>query len=106
MVDALNISLFERYSDRIVGVLSCDDRIVITGTLSRSCHTAGMTRFLKARQICFFDFPRPSALRRAVARGHSSSAEQLSATQGVRIKYIAKVHMFIDDAYCRIIYIR
>ena len=43
--------LTERYRDRLAGVLSCYDRIVITGTLPGICYAAGMTSFLNP------DFP-------------------------------------------------
>lgn len=42
-------SLTERYRDRLAGVLSCYDRIVITGTLPRACYAGGMTSFLYSR---------------------------------------------------------
>ena len=50
-------ALTERYDDRISGVLSCYDRIVVTGTLPTVCYAEGMTRFLYARQIRIFDYP-------------------------------------------------
>ena len=42
-------SLTERYDDRIAGVLSCYDRVVITGTLPGVCYADGMTRYLNAQ---------------------------------------------------------
>ena len=33
--------LTQRYRDRLVGVLSCYDRLVITGTLPGACYAAG-----------------------------------------------------------------
>jgi hypothetical protein len=33
----------DRYDDRLVGILSCYDRIVITGTLPGACFADGMT---------------------------------------------------------------
>ena len=39
-------SLAERYDDRIAGVLSCYDRVVVTGTLPTVCTPAGVTKFL------------------------------------------------------------
>ena len=50
-------SLTDRYSDRIAGVLSCYDRVVITGTLPGVCYAGGMTRYLNARGIRIFDYP-------------------------------------------------
>jgi hypothetical protein len=41
-------SLVERDSEQIAGVLSCFDRVVITGTLPGVCYADGMTRFLHA----------------------------------------------------------
>ena len=39
-------ALEDRYDDRIAGVLSCYDRVVITGTLPTVCYAERMTRFL------------------------------------------------------------
>jgi len=50
--------LTERYRERLVGVLSCYDRIVITGTLPGACYAAGMTSVLNAKRIRIFDYPR------------------------------------------------
>ena len=50
-------SLTERYDERIAGVLSCYDRVVITGTVPVICYAAGMTRFLHAAGIRIFDYP-------------------------------------------------
>ena len=46
-------TLTERYEDRIAGVLSCYDRVVVTGTLPTVCYADGMTRFLYASQTVF-----------------------------------------------------
>ena len=35
--------LTERYGDRLAGVLSCYDRIIVTGTLPGACYAKGMT---------------------------------------------------------------
>ena len=50
--------LTERYRERLAGVLSCYDRIIVTGTLPGVCYAKGMTAFLSARQIRIFDYPR------------------------------------------------
>ena len=50
--------LTERYRERLAGVLSCCDRIIVTGTLPGACYAKGMTGFLSARQIRIFDYPR------------------------------------------------
>ena len=49
-------ALVERYDDRIAGTLSCDDRVVITGTLPTVCYADGMTKFLRAHLVRIFDY--------------------------------------------------
>jgi hypothetical protein len=41
--------LTTRYAQNLTGVLSCYDRIVITGTLPGACFAEGMTSFLRSR---------------------------------------------------------
>ena len=51
-------ALTERYAANLRGVLSCYDRIIITGTLPGACYAGGMTSFLYSRGIRIFDYPR------------------------------------------------
>jgi hypothetical protein len=51
-------ALIERYESRLHGVLSCYDRVVVTGTLPGACYPEGMTAFLSAKGIRIFDYPR------------------------------------------------
>ena len=37
--------LTERYRERLAGVLSCYDRMIVTGTLPGACYAKGMTGF-------------------------------------------------------------
>jgi hypothetical protein len=53
--------LTERYRERLVGMLSCYDRIVTAGTLPGACYAAGMTSFLNAKGIRIFDYPQFAA---------------------------------------------
>jgi hypothetical protein len=80
-------SLTERYDDRIAGVLSCYDRVVITGTLPTVCYAEGMTRFLYASAIRIFDYPAfAQTLRERVREG----ATALAASAGVVIEHVTK----------------
>ncbi len=82
-------SLTERYEDRIAGVLSCYDRVVITGTVPVICYAEGMTRFLYAHGIRIFDYPQfAQTLRDRVRDGAASLA-----AAGITIEHIAKSHM-------------
>ena len=83
-------ALLDRYDDRIAGVLSCYDRIVITGTLPTVCYAAGMTRFLYARDVRIFDYPQFAATLRERVR---ERAALLAAQAGIVIEHIAKSHI-------------
>ena len=86
----MNAPLLERYRDRIAGVLTCYDRMVMTGTLPGACYAAGMTSYLNARHIRIFDYPRFAEPLRERIR---TNAEALAASAGVAIQYIAKAHV-------------
>ncbi|GAC1667559.1 MAG: hypothetical protein PVS2B1_25660 [Candidatus Dormibacteraceae bacterium] len=83
-------ALIERYSDRISGVLSCYDRVVVTGTLPTVCYADGMTRFLYARRIRIFDYPEFAMTLRDRVR---EAAASLAAEAGVAIEHVARSHI-------------
>ncbi len=82
--------LTERYSDRLAGVLSCYDRILITGTLPGACFAEGMTKILRAKDIRIFDYPQFAAGLRDRVR---EAAAAIAAQAGVTIEHIAKSHI-------------
>jgi hypothetical protein len=84
------VSLLERYDDRIAGVLSCYDRVVVTGTLPTVCYAAGMTSFLNASGVRIFDYPQFAATLRDRVRENAAS---VAAQAGVTIEHIAKSHV-------------
>ena len=45
-------ALTDRYAANLHGVLSCYDRIIVTGTLPGACFAGGMTSFLYSRAGC------------------------------------------------------
>ncbi|MDT5320624.1 MAG: hypothetical protein QOD88_3146 [Mycobacterium sp.] len=83
-------AVLERYGDRISGVLSCYDRVVVTGTLPTVCYAKGMTRFLYARQIGIFDYPEFAKTLRERVR---EAAASLAAEAGIAIEHVAKSHI-------------
>jgi hypothetical protein len=83
-------SLTERYDDRIAGVLSCYDRVVVTGTLPTVCYAAGMTKFLYAIGVRIFDYPQFASTLRDRVRERAAS---LAAQAGITIEHIAKSHI-------------
>ena len=80
----------ERYRERLAGVLSCYDRIIVTGTLPGVCYAQGMTAFLSARQIRIFDYPRFAEPLRDRVRVR---AAELARAAGVTIEHVAKSHI-------------
>ena len=82
--------LTTRYSENLAGVLSCYDRIVITGTLPGACFAEGMTSFLVSRGIRIFDYPQFALPLRERVR---DTAQTLAAEHGATIEHIAKAHV-------------
>ena len=84
-------TFIERHADKIRGVLSCFDRVVITGTLPELCHAGAMAKYLGARGIRLFDYPRWAEPFRDTLRTH---AEQLAREHGLTIEFIRRVKDF------------
>ena len=78
--------LTERYKNDLHGVLSCYDRIVITGTLPGVCYARGMTNYLYSQQIKVFDYAKEFAdpLRNKIR----DNAQMLAKAHGVAIEHV------------------
>lgn len=83
--------LVDRYSSRIRGVLSCFDRILITGTLPDICHAGAFTRELNRRKVRIFDFTQFTQPLRDRVR---ENAEAIAATHGLTIEFIRRADAF------------
>jgi hypothetical protein len=92
--------LIERYRDRLHGVLSCYDRIVVTGTLPEACYAEGMTTFLKARGVRIFDYARFAEPLRDAIR---TRAQEVAASAGIAIEHIAKAHIRKEDVVAKVL---
>ena len=80
-------SLLIRYKDKIAGVLSCYDRVVLYGTLPGLCYAAGMAEYLSAQGIRLFDYPRwAEPLREAIRH----NAESVAREQGVELEFVRR----------------
>jgi len=77
----------QRHADKIAGVLSCWDRVVITGTIPGICYAQGMTGFLNTNRIRIFDYPKWAEPLRNQIR---ENAERLAAEAGFTIEFIRK----------------
>ena len=92
--------LTERYRERLAGVLSCYDRIIVTGTLPGACYATGMTAFLSARQIRIFDYPRFAEPLRDRVR---ERAAELAAAAGIAIEHIASSHTRKEEVVAAVV---
>jgi len=77
----------EQYSEKISGVISCYDRIVIQGTIPGICYAQGMTSYLNTHKIRIFDYPLFAEPLRDELR---NNAEQIAKENGLEIEFIRK----------------
>lgn len=84
-------SLLERYHDKIRGVISCYDRVIIKGTLPGLCYSGGMTSYLYAKKIRIFDYPKWAESLRDQIR---ANAEKIAEKNGLAIEFLRKVKDF------------
>ena len=93
--------LTERYRERLSGVFSCYDRIIVTGTLPGPCYAQGMTAFLSARQmIRIFDYARCAEPLRDRVR---QRAAELAGAAGLTIQHIAKNHIRKEEIVAKVL---
>src|SRR3989304_4119662 len=81
---AMNELLTERYADQLDGVLSCYDRLVITGSLQPFCYAQGMTRYLYQHGIRIFEY---AAFAEPLRERLRANAEVLAEANGVKIEF-------------------
>lgn len=93
-------ALTERYAANLHGVLSCYDRIIVTGMLPGACYAGGMTSFLYAHGIRIFDYPRfVEPLRDRIRQRAQEVAEANSAS----IEHVNKSHIRKEDLVARVL---
>ena len=81
----------ERHQDKITSVLSCFDRVVITGTLPDIGYAGAMAGYLSYHKIRLFDYPRWAESLRDDLRNH---AEQLAIKTNIEIEFIRRHKAF------------
>jgi hypothetical protein len=79
--------LTERYAGKIRGILSCFDRVVITGTLPDVCYADAMSSHLRSKGIRIFDYTQFVEPLRDEIRVR---AEELAQKNGLEIEFIRK----------------
>jgi len=81
-------NLIERHRDRIDGMLSCFDRVLIQGTLPSVCHAKAMSIELDRRDIRLFDYA--TAFAQPFREAIRAQAERVAADEGIEVEYIRK----------------
>jgi hypothetical protein len=92
--------LAERYVANLHGVLSCYDRIIVTGTLPGACYAGVMTSFLYAHGIRIFDYPRFAEPLRDRIR---ERVQEVCTATGVEIEHVNKSHIRKEDLVARVL---
>jgi hypothetical protein len=96
-------ALTDRYAANLHGVLSCYDRIIITGTLPGACYAGGMTSFLYAHGIRIFDYPRFAEPLRDRIR---QRAQEVCEANGVSVEHVNKSHIRKEDLVAGVLGVR
>ena len=79
--------LLTRYADKIVGVLGCYDRVVLSGTLMAIAHPEARAGVLRRAGIRCFDLEQyVEPIREQIRK----NAERLAAEHGLQIQYLPK----------------
>jgi hypothetical protein len=78
-------SLVERHAAKIVGTLSCYDRVIIQGTLPGVGYAAGMTGYLKARGVRIFDF---AEFTKPLTQAIRENVQRIASQHGLEVEYI------------------
>lgn len=86
--------LTEKYKKDISGVISCFDRVVITGTIPGICYSEGITAYLYQQKIRIFDYQSFVSPFRDELR---SNAEKLASDNGIDIEFVRKSHIRKED---------
>lgn len=86
--------LTDKYSDKIYGIITCYDRMIIQGYIPNWCHADAMTAYMKLNSIRIFDYPNFSQPLTEQVR---QNAERIAQENGIEIEFIRKLHAFRKD---------
>jgi DNA-binding MarR family transcriptional regulator len=96
-------ALTDRYAANLHGVLSCYDRIIVTGTLPGPCYAGGMTSFLFAHGIRIFDYAHfAEPLRERIRQ----RAQEVCEANGLSIEHVSKSHIRKEELVAGVLAVR
>jgi uncharacterized protein YdcH (DUF465 family) len=87
-------SILIRYAKHIRGMLSCYDRMLISGTLTGVGHAEGMSFYLTSHGIRLFDFPEFAESLRDEIR---ENAQNIATANNLEIEFIRSKNFRQDD---------
>ena len=82
------------HKKNVLGVLSCLDRVILTGTLPQICHSSGMSGYLYSQGVRIFDYAKFAEPFKESLR---QNAEQLAKDNEIEIEFVAKSHIRKED---------
>jgi hypothetical protein len=85
----------ERYPERIRGVISCFDRVVISGTLPNIRHCGAMAAYLTAMGIKLFEY---TTFVNKLRNELRDNAQKIAEEAGLEIEFIRKLDDFRKEA--------
>jgi hypothetical protein len=93
-------NFIDRYAKKIQGILSCFDRIILTGTIPGICYADGMSTLLRTKGIRIFDYTKWAEPLREEIR---TKAERLAEDNDLEIEFIRKKNFRKEDRINNII---
>ena len=88
--------LTDKYADKIHGIITCYDRMIIQGYIPNWSHAEAMTAYLKLNGIRIFDYP--TSFSQPLTEQVRQNAEKIAHENGMEIEFIRKLHA---EHHCR-----
>jgi hypothetical protein len=87
-------TLDKRYSEKIIGKISCYDRIVIKGTVPQICYAKGITGYLYKKGIRIFDYPK---FAEPFSKQLRENANLIAKENNIEIEFVRKSSVSKED---------
>lgn len=89
--------LTDKYADKIHGIITCYDRMIIQGYIPNWSHAEAMTAYMKLNGIRIFDYP--TSFSQPLTEQVRQNAEKIAHENGMEIEFIRKLHAFRSGAH-------
>ncbi len=87
--------LTDKYADKIHGIITCYDRMIIQGYIPNWSHAEAMAAYMKLNGIRIFDYP--TSFSQPLTEQVRQNAEKIAHENGMEIEFIRKLHAFRKD---------